>query len=685
MKKLLNKFVVPILILVIIAFIWIIKYSDFPMWLYFSVTALFCCIELVYLFISRINFGEKFVKFICVVLLLYSILVPLTLSLEPSIGRFLVKLGLTAQQVEELAIQKFLLSLPSVGWALFLFTICSIALSLHQSEKWQQLISEEIWFEKIKCFYKNHLFCACGISLLVLSMIIFLATYDMEYDYRMFFACIPVIVISIILGTCLKSNTKQQLVVFVLLVIAGLNWILVSYESYYSGVERRLGKEAKVAYYSTANVLNSSLPEDRKLKEIENIHASSDAEIVITREVNGDTNNYYVKNTSPNKENEYLLTTFSEKFEPIVYNREVFTYKFSYFNRPKLDIGLARAVSFSTFPNYLKDVTKNSFSVGDNGFVGSRNYKRSTNFWVAFWLLYMFSVLVMYYKQNRDELITEKDNAIKKLKEFDLMYHKTFDDFNKVSVIDSKQHLQRMNLNWGSIIEEVLADERHGLKNKLTKTNLTELEQELYDKLFKDFQETILTHLRDLPKVLDYHLTEETIEEIIKNSKSGIPENYHDVGKSGLVFSEFENVNASHIIKKCNVNKYRIASIVHNLLTNSGQAIGRKVIEKLLQGEAYEGAIQLFYSIKTFDNKEYLSIRVKDNAGGFPQDIIAKVYQEPIYSSDENNGVKRFGKGTMYVHYFAELMKAKILVGNEKFDEENNGAVVEILVPIIEQ
>ena len=210
------------------------------------------------------------------------------------------------------------------------------------------------------------------------------------------------------------------------------------------------------------------------------------------------------------------------------------------------------------------------------------------------------------------------------------MYHKTFDDFNKVSVIDSKQQLQRMNLKWSSIIEEVLADSRHGLKNKLTKTNLTELERELYDKLFKDFQETILSHLRELPKVLDYHLSEETIEEIINNCKDGIPENYYESEKSGIIFNEQVYLKNNDNTKKCNVNKHRVASIIHNLLTNAGQAIERKGIEQLLQERTYQGEINLFYEVKTVDNNEYLSIRVKDNAGGFPADIIDKVYLSQI-------------------------------------------------------
>lgn len=670
---------------VFISIVWFFKYGDLPAWIILSVGVLLGITELLVLLINKSKSAEKCVKFICAVTFLYSTCIT-----------FVIKQELMAKLSELTKISPLaeidLLKLPSVSWALFFFSICSIALSLSKSDEWSQLLKDEKWSiiikEIIKKIFLKNLFSKFVLVIIIVGLVASIFADKMEYDFRMFFLCIPFIVISTVFGSCLKNSSNRFLVTFVLLIVAASNWIFVSYESYYSGVARRLDKEAQVSYDSTVSILKSSLPEERKYKEISNVHRFSDAEILITKEFEGATNVFYVKHSKPKKAEEYLLTIFprnSKEFSPIFADRKVYKYKFSYYNQPILDIGLARAITFSNFPNYVKLLSKGKFEIGDNHFLRDNNYQRSTNFWVAFWVLYMFAILVFYYKQTRDEVLAENNKAIKKLQEFDLMYHKMFDDFDKASVVDTKQQLNRMSLTWSTIVEGVLGDSRHGLRNKLNKTNLTELEQDLYNKLFKDFQETILTNLRELPKVLDYHLSEIIIEEIVNVSRNEIPENYYEPEKCGLVFSEHDNINNVDKEKKCNVNKHRVASIVYNLLANAGQAVERKSMEEMPPGKTYQGKIDLIFSLRAINSNEFLSICVKDNAGGFQKEILDKVYREPVYSSNENDGGKRLGQGTMYVRYFSRLMNAKILVSNEKFNGEDYGAVVEVLIPVIVQ
>ena len=89
--------------------------------------------------------------------------------------------------------------------------------------------------------------------------------------------------------------------------------------------------------------------------------------------------------------------------------------------------------------------------------------------------------------------------------------------------------------------------------------------------------------------------------------------------------------------------------------------------------------MELRYSNSMVNNTCYLVISVFDNGGGFPDEILNKIYKEAILRS-EGTGK---GQGTMYVAYFAELMNCKLAISNEE-SKYGYGACVSIKIPMKE-
>ncbi len=716
-----TNFITITTLLCVIAGIWEFKYNSLPVWIFLSIVIMFGAVIIFTHFINyimeRFKYGKFIVGTLWIMPLIYSIVVPFMLSFQ-------------------ILTKKFIFKLPSVGWALFFFSIYSLALSLRKSKEGFNLAIEKKWLKKlenIEAPFKSNSLQAFGIAIIIALIIIFICVCEMEYDYRMFFGCIPLILISIIFGSSLKNEKRQFMAVFILLIIEAGKWIMVSYESYYSGVERRLKNEAKVSYNSTVNILNSSLPEDRKLKEIHNVHKSSDAEIRITKASEGMTYDFYVKKSSPGRAEEYILSNFSNHFPLITYDRDVFKYDFSYYNRPLLDIGLARAISFSTFPDYVKAIMKNKFAVGDNLFLERRNYQRSTNFWVAFWLLYMFTILVMYYKQTRDEVIKEKDKANQKQKEaFEELedYKIMFDNMRKQiddQISDDRNTLQLVDSSWSKIAHEAnqsvlyaYQSKRHDVFNYLTgklkewgkedylkvidtpeykkklEKYLLDIDyidnnyyekregshvflKETYDVILNPWLERIRVDLQDLDKIFVLTPDNFTVEEIVKEITD--EKTIKDIDCHVNVDKKF---NGKAL---CRVIPDKLRSMVYNLLENSAQAGARyrdrlRSIDRSLSRK-FKMDINLNISEVTHKKQKYLSVEVVDNCGGFPPEIMDTIYSEKVRSSKTVN--QEHGYGTYLIGRFARIMGIVIQHDTVLLSNNQKGAKTTLLIPYISE
>ena len=269
------------------------------------------------------------------------------------------------------------------------------------------------------------------------------------------------------------------------------------------------------------------------------------------------------------------------------------------------------------------------------------------------------------------------------------------DEFDKVSLRDTRQQLQQLNLSWSEIVENVLADSRHTLKNKLQDQPLLSLEEmnrledamQLFEQLIErginvrlaEFRDTILVHQKELFKTIDYKTSLKNITEIVDCINHNIPKNYYDKERSGINFIVNDYINAQDYKLVCEVNLNRVASIVENLLKNASNALSYRDLD----AEVLDDQIVLTYSIREVDSRLFFSVRVQDNAGGFPLHILGRIYKEPVESSDKTQ--KRMGKGSQYVKFFADRMNAIIHVNNVVNDKGEKGAEVELLVPIAEE
>ena len=69
---------------------------------------------------------------------------------------------------------------------------------------------------------------------------------------------------------------------------------------------------------------------------------------------------------------------------------------------------------------------------------------------------------------------------------------------------------------------------------------------------------------------------------------------------------------------------------------------------------------------------------MKDNGGGFPEDIINDVYRKPVRTTKDN---RDHGEATVYIGFFVKLMNGFIEAENFKIKEGELGAITRIYLP----
>ena len=115
-------------------------------------------------------------------------------------------------------------------------------------------------------------------------------------------------------------------------------------------------------------------------------------------------------------------------------------------------------------------------------------------------------------------------------------------------------------------------------------------------------------------------------------------------------------------------------------MKNANNALAHKI----LSDESFDNpALLLIYDIKNSNEEIALSIVVQDNAGGFPEELIDKIYKVPVKSSDTTQS--RMGKGSQYVKFFADRMNATIQVKNIINEYSEKCAQVEVLIPVVSE
>ena len=519
----------------------------------------------------------------------------------------------------------------------------------------------------------------------------------------------------------IPSKKAKVFGMIIAIVVATLAWTLFSYMSYYSGVRSVLYQNQMGLFHAVKAVLVSDLPADSKLEKIENIASTTGGEFTVYK----DGQPLFYKKSYRDIRIYKLESIYSkfeqEEFRLFNYDGSTYELEYKYANQPYYFWGMVRAITFSIFPDVAY-----GYSLDGYTYYKAQKYARSTQFWGVFWVFYCIALALQFYRledkrinkalndlnqdlnnlnqdlnnlnQDLNDLNEELNNVNQELKDANHQlqiaysaYDHMHDEFDKVALRDTKQELQKIQLSWSEIVRNILADSRHSLKNKLQdQPLLTEEERNQFDAHDKEligeieermnaqlsvFRTTILEHQKELFKTLDYKLKLESIGTIIEYINGKIPNNYRDKRRSGIIFTINDGIAEPCKQQFCEINLNRLYSIVENLLKNSSNALANKSIDDDL-----DDRITLSYDIEDTGDGRCFAIRVTDNGGGFKDDIIEKIYKVPVASSDRTT--QRDGKGSQYVKFFSDRMKAQINVGNIINEYKEIGAEVKLLIPI---
>jgi len=164
------------------------------------------------------------------------------------------------------------------------------------------------------------------------------------------------------------------------------------------------------------------------------------------------------------------------------------------------------------------------------------------------------------------------------------------------------------------MLSTILADDRHELKNDLLNisTKLKGPKKQLYDEIIGKAKEDILNNLRRLPDIISYETTLIPVPNVIGDLNKQL-ENLLNIYKENEdVEFTFNNTVPENACGKCDVNIYRLKSMVVNLLNNASQACQECGIKALDEDVDFVEQISLTYSISDKNDKHFLSIAVKD-------------------------------------------------------------------------
>ena len=123
------------------------------------------------------------------------------------------------------------------------------------------------------------------------------------------------------------------------------------------------------------------MTEDEKKRMLDNIYQQTRGEITLTK------NDKVLKKGGVGRNhNEYELETQGDP-ESFYFGDDKYHVSFQYGNRPFWDIGLIRAITFSTLPDWFDYRVPKFNKINNKGYLKYGAYRRSTNLWAPFWVL----------------------------------------------------------------------------------------------------------------------------------------------------------------------------------------------------------------------------------------------------------------------------------------------------------
>ena len=483
---------------------------------------------------------------------------------------------------------------------------------------------------------------------------------------------------------------------FLLCLLASvLIWILISYKSYYHGLDSQTKRYNGLYCKEAVKIFNSNSMETSVDKFINIASASYSGIKIINEGCKKDIKEFKT-------DGDATIDTLTSYTTNLFTNSGNLELEFSYSVKPQILIGTTRAITcslsdiFGTGNNEYKN--NSSFlgkcSIWYKNYFHDKYYRRSIDLFYPLAFLFVLVFPLSHFfnksKKTKEELKhangeLEETNA--ELEEFKTIHQKMYSDLsNEIDQI--KQPLQKSQFSWDRYINEAFKAERHDLKNKINslfdENDFTE-EEKKYAKRFKQeylgkLQDAILENMKRLPDIVTYELQDTNLKETlnaITMIEAAIPPDFLNGQYDDLVFHEpdISSIDTEDNVF-CKINTHRLSSIIFNILANAYQCYSYRLPE-------YKCHIWMDIKRITKDANEFLRVSITDNAGGFPDDIVDKVYKVPVKSSKkETNGQERTGEGTVYVGFFAKYMNIEIEAENCTAEGNNKGARVTLFIPI---
>lgn len=564
-----------------------------------------------------------------------------------------------------------------------------------------------------KLLDKRNIFYLLNFIFYLLIILNFASTDFLEYIWSNIFIPVSLFLLSIsifyialtyCIGRKYIKTSSFLIVVVIAFILSCVSWIFQSYNSYYSGVIRNVIAESSLLYYLTKEILYSDMKENVKKDILFEAYKKSRAEIIVRK--NGYnyiytrhkklTSGYHIYRASDIN----LLKQIHGRaadieddnnfvgFRPIKINDSIYTFKYSYANRPYLHLGLLKAVTWSFMQDReIRDRSNKSYLFYN---IQGRSY----SFWIPFsailavftFILYVNGKLSLELKQKQIELNEQYESAglyqelllkslVKQFNNIIASQAKTsLQQFIADHNLDNKKQVQNENgiTKTFNHLYKVIQSKVHDLKNEWNK-------QSGGDEQILEMISIILKDLQGLKYVFHIEMSDFSIEEVSQIVSDSIDNRYYK--SPGLEFN-YEPVQIEDKLKDFVVlcNRYRLKSIIENLLGNAANAVDR--YKNSLDGDErrkFRRYIALKTEISVYNNLRAFTITVEDNGGGFSD--LKNIYKKPVVSSN-NKLEKRMGEGTVYINFFVSRMNGIIEANNIINKDGNCGAQTKIFLPL---
>jgi len=290
----------------------------------------------------------------------------------------------------------------------------------------------------------------------------------------------------------------------------------------------------------------------------------------------------------------------------------------------------------------------------------------------TFLVMYLFAACIMYLmmrkkspadkRQDQQLLAIEQERGRRQNLEFMIATRKLKHDLLAQANL-VKDELQLLEGAWKSNIHDILND-------------LPEIkERDLYRQILLPFQEKIIGHLRELEGRLTFDVQRISLFEVYAHLagllQSRIAGNAFGYGLA-IDGDAWQETTAW-----VRVDRNKVWDMLLNILRNAQAALDFLRIERLRsrRTDPFSPCIR----VEFLSTGQSAQIRVTDNGGGLDDEVVARLYREPVVSRKRKG--EKPGQGSLFVKFFADRMGMTVSAENT-VQPQGPGLAVTLDIPL---